>query len=186
MEPITETRVSKQMQKVKIKKDVVLMEWTETTSIVQKNPDTNEVVSENKFTSKRMSEDKFLPHADFSNAMKMLRKPVIDITESGNFKDFEKYTVKGISLSGMEADDTARVVISASKKLENNNRPFNFVTPPVTLFDNNEYADAEKLDKFCKVICDEAWLYLGGKHAESPQLSLEFQDGEKKIMEVQP
>jgi hypothetical protein len=184
MEPKIESHVTKQILKVKIKKEEVFISFTETTHIIRKNPDTLELISEDKFVSNHDVTGRFLPHGDFTDAFKMLRKPVIDLTEQGNFNQFDRYTIKGISLSGMDSDEDARVVITASKKLEHNTKPFNFNTPAATLFNEEEYADAEKLDGFVKKICDEAWLYLGGKHSVNPQMSLEFQDGTKKTMEV--
>lgn len=184
MEPKIDKQVHKQILKVKIKKEEVSILYTETTHITRKNPDNDEVISEDKFVTTHDVMAKFPPHKDFIDAMQMLRKPVIDICELGNFNKFADYTVKGISISGLDSEEDTRVVITASRKLEHNTKPFNFNTPPATLSNTDEYSDAEKVDKFVKKICDEAWEYLGGKHAENPQMSLEFADGSSEALKL--
>jgi hypothetical protein len=184
MEPKIERSVHKQMLKGKIKKNEVLIRYKQTTLIIKKNPENDEVISESKVHAFHDVVSQFDPHQDLLDAFNMLRKPVIDICEMGNFKAFDKYQIKGITLIGMDSDDDARVMITASKKLEHNKKPFNFNTPPATLSNMEEYSDAEKLDKFVKKVCDELWAYLDGKHAQSPQMTLEFQNGTTTNLKV--
>lgn len=182
----TETRTERQMLKVKFAKqgaDGVSLEFSETHFVIKKD-ESDTVVAEDKNVLTHKVDGTYQPHKDFVDAMKMLRKHIIAICEFGNFKHFEKYRVNGISLSGMDSDDDALVVISAGKELESG-KVFNFVTPATPLADNATYGDSKQLDEFCNNIVKEAWEYLNGKHAENPQLALEFANGEKVNMDVQ-
>lgn len=182
----TETRTEKQMLKVKFEKqgaNGVYLEFTETHYVIKKD-ESDTVVAEDKNVLTHKVGGTYQPHKDFVDAMKMLRKHVIAICELGNFKNFEKYRINGITLSGMDSDDEAMVVISAGKELESG-KVFNFVTPATPLADNASYGDSKQLDEFCANITKEAWEYINGKHAENPQLSLQFEGGENVNMAVQ-
>lgn len=187
MQTTTLKTSSKQLLKGKIKKDRVEVLYSETITINTVNAeDQKEIIGTDKVVNFHTVLSRFLPHVDLLNAMKMLRKPVIQILEFGNFKGFEDYTIKGISLSGMEDGDDPRVVITASKKLEHQKKPFNFNTPAVTLANDDEYAGAEDLDKWVANICTEFFAFLfEGKHAESPQMKLQFADGSEEKMSVE-
>lgn len=126
----------------------------------------------------------FLPHKDFLDALKMLRKIVIDLCEfKGEWEKFNDYEVLGLSFSGMDSDDTAGVVITASKTTERTDKTFTFNTPFNLLADKN-YGDTDKLDQYCAAVRDEFYKYLDGKHAENPQLSLQFEDGNSINMTI--
>lgn len=180
------TRTEKQMLKVKFEdqgNDGVTLVWNET-HFVTKKDEKDEVVAEDKNIISHSITGDYRPHKDFVDAMKMLRKHVIGICEIGNFKNFEKIRINGISLSNIEDEEKAKVIISAGKELETGD-VWNFVTPGVQLADNPKYGDSKQLDEFCNTIVKEAWEYISGKHAENPQLSLQFENGEHEHMTVQ-
>lgn len=185
METTLQTKSEKQVHAVKILKDKVQVHYMETIHEMHFDK-SNTLVKEDKFHKWHPIEADFPPHEDFLVAMKMIRKIVIAICGwKGEFKNFDLYTVTGLHFHGMDEDETAKVVITANKKIERSKQVFTFNTPPTTLFDVKQFDDAEELDKACKVVIDEAMQYLNGKHAEPKQLSLEFESGENVTLTVQ-
>jgi len=167
-----------------LKKEVVIS--SQTTYIYTERTPSGDLVSEEKFIKTEAGVKwNFPPHADFINAMKMLRKIVIDAFGfKGEFSNFDKYHVLGISLSGMDKDETSKVKISAQKESDNGERG-TLVTRKLSLSDPDKYADCEQLDKLCKAIITEAELYEGGKREEKAQLTIPYEDGENVTMSVQ-
>jgi hypothetical protein len=169
---------TKLIDKIKVDTDGVVIHYTET--IREKKED--EAPTENKL--KHVVDGDFLPHKDLLDAMKMLRKPMIEILELGDFKHFDGYTVTGIVLTG--SADTAKVVIVAQKEIEWSGLPLNIITPATPLYDQEEYGDSKDLDKKCAAIVAEAWAYIGGKHAANPQMAFEFQVQDVPSEDVTP
>lgn len=185
LETVKEKTFLKQFTKIKVLEKTVEIFWDEITTIVTKEKEAGTVLG----TVKKRKEKKEIdhhnrPHEDFHNALNMLRKPVIDICEFGNFKEFLQYIVQGITLIGMDSDETAGVMIHAGKAVDWSGQEFFFTTPKLRFLDE-KYSDGEKVDKYCKRICEEAQLFLDGKHAAPPQMQLEFEGGEKVDMAVE-
>lgn len=181
---MTKTSI-RELNAVKVLKDHVLVDYDEIVHEIVTDKDGN-LVKEDKFRINHPIKANYPPHQDLVDAMKMLRKPVIDICGfTGEFKNFQLYTVTGISLAGMDDDETASVIITASKKVERSGQAFTLNTPSTTLSNEAKYADCAKLDEYCVAIRDQAYLYLEGKHAEVPQLTLKFEDGENMKMNVE-
>lgn len=175
----------RQLNAVKILKDHVIVDFDEIVHEIITDKEGN-LVKEDKFLECHPNKYNYPPHQDFIDSMKMLRKMVIDICGwKGEFKNFQLYTVTGITLQDMDDDESSKVIITCQKKIERSGQVFTFNTPATTLFNDSVYADAEALDKACVVIRDEAYLYIGGKHAEVPQLTLKFEDGENMKMDVE-
>ena len=188
METISKQHKSKQINKIKISEDkdvLVLYRTTILTERYEKMEDGSEgaLQSEDKNFIDTPHLSDYLPHKDFLDAMKMLRKPVIDICEWKDYKNFDSYGIYGVTFSGEQ--DTASVIISAGKEIEWSGKVFNFTTPLTPLHDNDKFDGSKKLDEYCANIIKEAWLYVEGKHAENPQLSLQFEGGESVNLQVQ-
>lgn len=189
METIEKVHKSKQIDKIKITDKGVTVDWTETVMTETYKPSPNgegpdELVGETKNFLHHSTGGDFLPHKDFMDAMKMLRKPVIQACEWGDFKHFDKFRIYGVAFAG--ESDEATVVITYSKEIEWNGKVLPAMnTQPIPLGDNDKFDTSSQIDKFCKNIIDEAWAYLGGKHAENPQLSLEFEGGDKLKLNVE-
>lgn len=185
----TRTRETKELQKVKILKENVTIVYIETVEIdhIQKDgeeeADDDNVVATRVYKKQHNEVQDFPPHIDFINAMKMLRKMVIDLCGFKDWENFDDYTVTGMTLTEMGSEETASVIINAQKKIGDPNQFAAIQTPTTRLLDPN-YADSEKLDTFCAKVKQEAWAYLDGKHAENPQMSLNFEDGTNTKMPV--
>ncbi len=179
----------KNISKVNITDKRVLIEIIETVTIRHYTREDDVVEEEEElfkteiYKKKHKYEHTFSPHIDFLNSLKMLRKLAIDLCEFRDFENFERYQVIGVTFSGMDSDDEAGVIISCIKTTERTNEKFEFDTPFNLLNDPN-YADTDKLDNYCAVIRDESYQYLSGKHAENPQLSLQFESGESVQMKI--
>jgi len=119
------------------------------------------------------------PHDDFVNAMKKLRKHVIDICELHGAVNLDDIEVSGVTFSGLDDDETAKVIITCQRRLTNN-KTFTINTPLTTLFDESKYSGAEDLDNKCSEIRTEAFAFLDGKVKENPQLNM-FNDPNNKI-----
>lgn len=178
----TKQHKSKRIEKIKMSDEGTTIHWTETIMTETYN-DANELQSEDKNFIHHAPESDFRPHKDFMDAMKMLRKPVIDICELGDYKHFDKYRIYGVSFSGEQ--DEAKVIISFGKEVDWSGLVFNSNTPLTPLYDQDKFQGAAQLDKFCAAILREAWLYIDGKHAENPQLSLSFADGSHNNLPLQ-
>ncbi len=177
----TKTNKSKLLDKIKISEDGAIVNWTETT-LIEKYKD-GDLVDEERHKAKHTFESDQLAHKDLVDALKMLRKPVIEICELGDYKHFDKYRITGVNFSGEQGN--AKVIIFAGKEIEWSGQVLNFNTPLTPLYDNEKYAGAAKLDELCANVIKEAWLYIDGKCAENPQLSLEFEDGSKENISTQ-
>lgn len=173
----------KQIDKIKVHEDGVIIDWSETIMTEQYN-DANELTSESKNKISHTHDANFMPHKDFMDSLKMLRKPVIDICEFGDYKNFDKYRIYGVSYSGEQ--DEAQVIISFGKQVEWSGKVFNSNTPLTPLYDQDKFEGSKLVDKFCKNINEEAWKYMEGKHADNPQLSLAFESGTDMNLNVQP
>ncbi len=175
-----------QINAVKVLKEKVMVHYTETIHEMHFDKDQN-LIKEDKYHVQHPLEGDWLPHEDFVVAMKMIRKLVIAICGwKGEFKNFDLYNVLGLTFKGMDENETAKVVITANKKIERSKQFFTFNTPPTTLFDINLFDDAEELDNLCKIVVDEAFKYiLEGKKASPVQLNLEFESGENVTLNVQ-
>jgi hypothetical protein len=169
------------IDKVKVSDEGVIIEYTET--VVTETWEGDQLVGEDKNRTKKRHDSDFRPHKDFVAAMKMLRKPVIDICDLGDYKNFDKYRIYGVSFSG-EQDD-AKVIISAGKEVDWSGMVFNFVTPLTPLHDNDGFKSSKQLDGFCANIIAEAKEYMNGKHSENPQLTISFESGENAKLQVQ-
>lgn len=165
-----------QVVKVHIKADSVLIAVEEVTTVRTTEKETGVELNIQKFTKVRSEKNTYRPHTDFIGAMKMLRKPAMQICEFTDFNNFESYSVHGITLKGMNEDETAGVVITFDKTLANG-QILNLNTPFTLLGERSSFGDAAKLDKFLSAITEQATLYLGGRYAESPQLTLSFENG---------
>lgn len=190
MEQISTTKEkvhrTEDIDKINLSKGKVVISTTET--ILVETYDKDDVNFENLLSEKKnfinhnYTAD-YLPHEDFVNAMKMLRKPVIDIMELKDYKKFDQYQILGIQLNG-EKDDS-KVIIIYQKHLEWCHKPSPaYATVPVPLYDQEHYSGSKQLDGFCSAIVKEAWAYMKGKHAFEPQLTLEFASGEKMDMKL--
>jgi hypothetical protein len=168
----------KQIDKIKIgqKNDIdqIYVEHTETIQ-VDTMDDKGEVFATKYYHRNEKKMYDFPPHKDFLDAMKMLRKLVIDLCEfKGEWDKFNDYEVVGVSFSGMDDDDSAGVIITAFKTTERTGKKL-LINTPFNLLNDPNYGDSEMLDEYCKKVRDEAYEYLGGKHAANPQLSLSFE-----------
>jgi len=178
----TKTHRSKQTDKIKVSDEGVIITWLETVLTEKYNVADKQLISEDKNKIKHIHDGNFLPHKDFLDAMKMLRKPVIDICELGKYDQFDRIRIYGVSFSGEQ--DEAKVVITYGKEVEWSGQVWISNTPLTPLYDQDKFTGSKNLDKCCAAILKEAQLYMDGKHAENPQLSLSFENGEKVELPV--
>lgn len=117
------------------------------------------------------------PHADLINALRSLRKIMIDLNE-WNLNEFKQYDVTGLKFEGMDQDDTAKVLIFGHKTVSRSGDNVPIETAMTSLSDANEYADVDKLDAGCKRVTDQCWEYVfNGKYEPDPQLELPLNGG---------
>lgn len=149
----------------------VKLKWTET--FVSKKTDGTEFT----WVNKHSVDCPRRPHADLINAMRSLRKMMIDL-DGWELKDFKQYDVTKLELIDMEMDETAKVIIYGHKTVARSGDPVPVETPPTSLFNKDEYFDCDKLDDGCKRVTDQVWEYVfNGKYEPDPQLELPLQDG---------
>lgn len=129
-----------------------------------------------KYTAESGSGD--VPHKDFINAMKKLRKFAFEIAEmTVDSKELPTWTVSEISISGDYVQQQSRVVMKLSHYIKSTKKviplgPF----PQVTMYPQNDdavkYHNAAQMTKIIEEIIHEAWLYLDGKFDQKGQLPL--------------
>lgn len=119
------------------------------------------------------------PHDDLVAALQGLKRYLIDVMELDHV-DKENIRIDGISLKNLDTDDRSAVVIKA-RYVNRFAQTYALNTPNIGLSDNSAYEDSDQLDKDCKKVVDEVWLYLNGKVKQDPQMKIEF---EESMMEV--
>lgn len=171
--------------KVNLKKKIVEGTIMRVTTIKKVDKDTKAELDIQKYYKSRIIMSNRPPHRDFVNSLKMLRKPAMQIVEQNDFANFDQYTVTGFSLSGMDSDEDAGIVLSVQKKLRNG-RVWSFNTTFTPLGENEEYGDSERLDTLAAAVCQEFIGFDNGKFGEDddPQMKLKFEDGTEASMRV--
>lgn len=172
---MSKPKITRELRKLKILDGSVQLTYIETEHVVQ-GEDVRTVADECFCNSKHR------PHDDLLNAMKALRGFFIEICELGKAKEqAPNFYVSGISLSGMDEDETSQVIITAQKTIKRTGQVIIINSPLTTLSDTKRYADAEALDKVCAKIRDEAFMFkFEGKHAPEPQIELFKPEGKVK------
>lgn len=114
-----------------------------------------------------------LPHKDFTDAMKKLRKIALDICEiTIDPKSLTDYTVSQVSIAGDILLQQSRVVMTISKKVKRSEKLITIKTPQVTMYGESEYEKAGEMSKLVEAVVKEAWEYLDGKSEQDGQLAL--------------
>lgn len=171
-EPLVKPVIVKYMESIKILNGKVDITWIEKHTFTSGD-------DVKTYTLNPRHKSDFRPHEDFTNALKVLRKFLIDINEFGDVKDFQRYTVTGVHFSGLDQNETSQVLITGIKKLKRNDKEFAVQTPLTSLFEKEDYFDCQLLDAACSKVVNEAWEFIKHKRAPEPQLSIAFgKDGE--------
>lgn len=105
------------------------------------------------------------PSKEFIDAMKALRKIVLDICEcTPNAKEIGLWRVSQVKIAGSIALKNSRVSFKMSKAVERTNKEVSFgPTPQTTMYpekeDESRYHKAEELAKLVEKVCEEALAY---------------------------
>lgn len=115
----------------------------------------------------------YMPHKDFINAMKSLRKLALEICEITLDEDAKEWTswgVREIKFSGDYDMKKARVVLMITHHVKATDKVIKFASPQLTLHPKDEdkvkYPHADKLAKAINEIVGHAWDYMNGKYGE--------------------
>ena len=113
------------------------------------------------------------PHSDFTNALKALRKPALELVEVEVERDrLNTYTVSGITIAGDMALHQSRVELTIAHQVKRTGKVVELETGEVTMYGESDYPGMESMTKQIEKVIDEAWEYINGKFATSNQLPL--------------
>ncbi len=123
-----------------------------------------------------------MPHKDFIDAMKKLRKFAFEIAEmTVDSKELPSWTVSEIKISGDYTNKQSRVIMKLAHYVKATKKVIPLgPLPQVTMYpqkdDAVKYHNAGAMTKQIEEVIMEAWLYLNGKFDQKGQLPI-FETG---------
>lgn len=115
----------------------------------------------------------YMPHKDFVNCMKSLRKLALEICEitlDDKSKELSSWGVREIKFAGNYENKQARVILMLTHHVKATNKIIKFASPQITLHPKDEdkvkFPQAPKLAEAIDEIVEEAWSYINGKYGE--------------------
>lgn len=119
-----------------------------------------------------IAKTKHKPHDDLVNAMKSLRRPLLDVIDMKmTTVQTNKFAVVAIKFKGHTVDETLKFSVTLAMLPKKFKKPILMEVPEIPLLDPVFYPKAEDVKKVIHDILKEAWAYSEGKFQTSSQLA---------------
>lgn len=174
----TNSNIDRQIRSIKLKADLskVTISFVDVVDAESTEGEEDSTVIDTKYTAK----SKHKPHKDFVASMRKLLKHALASCEI-EIDNLKNYSVLGLNITGDLFMNQSRVVMILAKRVERTEDVIEWSSPQITLSDESKYQEWKDLQKLVKLVFDEVWLYLQGKHdGDNLQLAFTFDIPEKK------